>query len=318
MAYLNRYLMKPLLHPVLVAVFAVAILASAGSAVATGPVNGALTWDPAKLRLQSANVLVIGADESPIYSKNAEAVTPIASITKLMTAMVVLDAKQPGDELLTIDINDLDMLKGSHSRLRLGVELPRVEMLRLALMASENRAASALCRYYPGGADACVKAMNTKAAQLGMRSTRFADPTGLNSDNQSTAKDLAKMVLAASKYPLIREFSTTTSAMIEAQPTGRQVAFNNTNSLVRGGTWDIQLQKTGFIREAGRCVVMLANVASKPVVIVLLDSIGKLTRVGDANRIRHWLETGEAMAEVRAPLKKKGLLKHRFSGRARV
>ena len=310
--------MKPLLHPVLVAVFAAASLASASLAIAAGPI-GTLPWDPAKLRLQSANVLVIGADESLIYSKNAEAVTPIASITKLMTAMVVIDAKQSGEELLTIDINDLDMLKGSHSRLRLGVELPRVEMLRLALMASENRAASALCRYYPGGADACVKAMNTKAAQLGMRNTHFADPTGLNSDNQSTAKDLAKMVIAASKYPLIREFSTTVSAMVEAQPTGRHVAFNNTNSLVRGGNWDIQLQKTGFIREAGRCVVMLANVASKPVVIVLLDSIGKLTRVGDANRIRHWIETGEAMVEVRAaPIKKKGLLKHRFNGRARV
>jgi D-alanyl-D-alanine endopeptidase (penicillin-binding protein 7) len=308
--------MKNVLRTVLVAVFA---MTSAAAAVAAGSGPVVSVPDPNKLRLHSANVLVVGTDEAPLYAKNAEAVTPIASITKLMTAMVVLDAKQRGDELLTIDMADLDMLKGSHSRLRLGVELPRTEMLRLALMASENRAASALCRYYPGGADACIKAMNAKAATLGMRNTRFADATGLNSDNQSTATDLAKMVLAASKYPLIREFSTTPNAMVEAPPTGRQVAFTNTNALIRTGTWDIQLQKTGFIREAGRCLVMMANVASKPVVIVLLDSVGKLTRVGDANRVRHWLETGEAMAEVRAaPVKKKISVKHKLNGRARV
>ena len=300
--------MKPLLHSVLVAV-----LAASASAM---PVFATDARDPLKLRLQSANALVLGAgDDLPIYAKNAETVTPIASITKLMTAMVVLDAKQPADDLLTIDIADLDMLKGSHSRLRLGVELPRVEMLRLALMASENRAASALCRYYPDGSNACIAAMNAKATSLGMRNTHFSDSTGLNSENQSTARDLARMVMAASKYPMIREFSTTPNAMVDAPPTGRQVSFQNTNSLVRTGTWDIQLQKTGFIREAGRCVVMLAIVASKPVVIVLLDSIGKLTRVGDANRIRHWLETGETLIEARVAPKKKGLSKHRYTAR---
>ena len=301
--------MKRLLHSVLAILFCSGVQASAG----------VIAPDPAKLKLHSANVLIVGSgDGVQFYSKNAEAVTPIASITKLMTAMVVLDAKQPLHETLTVDIGDLDMLKGSHSRLRLGVELPRTEMLRLALMASENRAASALCRYYPGGAEACIAAMNAKAVALGMRSTHFSDSTGLNSGNQSTAKDLAKMVLAASKYPLIREFSTTPAAMVEAPPTGRQVSFQNTNSLVRGGTWDIQVQKTGFIREAGRCLVMMANVASKPVVIVLLDSIGKLTRVGDANRIRYWMETGEALAEVRVIPKKKGvrLSKHRYSSAA--
>ena len=301
--------MKRFLHPVLVAVLSV---------TATSAMAQATAWDPAKLRLHSANVLVVGTDESAIYSKNADTVTPIASITKLMTAMVVLDARQKGEELLTVDMADLDMLKGSHSRLRLGVELPRTEMLRLALMASENRAASALCRYYPGGNNACIAAMNAKATALGMRNTHFSDPTGLSSENQSTAKDLAKMVMAASKYPLIREFSMTPTAMVEAPPTGRQVSFNNTNSLVRTGNWDIQLQKTGFIREAGRCLVMMANVASKPVVIVLLDSIGKLTRVGDANRIKHWMETGESLAEiqVRAAPKKKGASKHRFPSRS--
>ena len=252
--------------------------------------------DPAKLRLASANVLVLDAAAGqPIYAKAADQVTSIASLTKLMTAMVVLDAKQNVDELLTVDIADMDMIKGSHSRLRLGVELPRKEMLRLALMSSENRAASALCRYYPGGMDACVRAMNVKAAKLGMRHSHFTDPTGLSSDNMSTARDLVKMVKAASEYPLIREFSTTPAAMVDVPPTGRSVAFQNTNALIRGGSWDIQLQKTGFIREAGRCLVMMANVASQPVVIILLDSIGRMTRIGDANRIRHWLETGEAM-----------------------
>ena len=282
--------MKRLLH----SVFAVLLCASVHASA------GAVAPDPAKLKLHSANVLIVSAaDETPIYSKNAEFVTPIASITKLMTAMVVLDAKQPPNDLLTIDIPDLDMLKGSHSRLRLGVELPRSEMLRLALMSSENRAASALCRYYPGGTDACVLAMNAKAVALGMSHSHFSDPTGLSSDNMSTARDLVKMVRAASEYPQIREFSTTPAALVDVPPTGRSLAFKNTNALVRGGTWDIQLQKTGFIREAGRCLVMMANVASKPVVIVLLDSFGKLTRIGDANRIRHWLETGEALHEAR-------------------
>jgi D-alanyl-D-alanine endopeptidase (penicillin-binding protein 7) len=300
---LTRLLMNRLLQSVFVALLSAGLLASAGAA----------TLDPAKLKLHSANALVVGAgDETPIYSKNADNVTPIASITKLMTAMVVLDAKQPPGELLTVDIPDLDMLKGSHSRLRLGVELPRGEMLRLALMSSENRAASALCRFYPGGTDACVLAMNAKAIALGMSRSHFSDPTGLSSDNMSTANDLVKMVKAAGEYAQIREFSTTPAALVDVPPTGRSVAFQNTNALVRGGTWDIQLQKTGFIREAGRCLVMMANVASKPVVIVLLDSFGKLTRIGDANRIRHWLETGETLKEAKPAARKKALVKRRY------
>jgi len=295
--------MKQLLHSVFAALLCTAFHASAG----------VVAPDPAKLKLHSANAIVVSAtDESPIYSKNAETITPIASITKLMTAMVVLDAKQPPNDLLTIDIPDLDMLKGSHSRLRLGVELPRSEMLRLALMSSENRAASALCRYYPGGTNACVLAMNAKAVKLGMTRSHFSDPTGLSSDNQSTARDLVKMVRAASEYPQIREFSTTPGALVDVPPTGRSVEFHNTNALVRGGTWDIQLQKTGFIREAGRCLVMMANVASRPVVIVLLDSLGKMTRIGDANRIKHWLETGETLADARPAHKRKVLVKHRY------
>ena len=294
--------MKTLLHSVFALLFCGSLPATAGT----------IAHDPAKLKLHSANALIVGSgDGVQIYSKNAEAVTPIASITKLMTAMVVLDARQSLDDLLTVDINDMDMLKGSHSRLRLGVELPRSEMLRLALMSSENRAASALCRYYPGGNEACVQAMNAKALALGMSHSHFSDPTGLSSDNMSTARDLVKMVRAASEYQKIREFSTTPGALVDVPQSGRMVAFQNTNALVRGGTWDIQLQKTGFIREAGRCLVMMANVASKPVVIVLLDSFGKLTRIGDANRIRHWLETGEALQEARPVHKKRVLLAKR-------
>ena len=217
-----------------------------------------------------------------------------------MTAMVVLDAAQSLDEPITVEVADVDLLKGSHSRLRLGVELPRGEMLRLALMASENRAASSLARNYPGGTEACVEAMNRKAQMLGMSHTRFADPPGLTSDNVSTASDLARMVKAAAGYELIRDATTTASHYVEVQPLGTVLGFNNTNSLVRTGQWDIQVSKTGFIREAGKCLVMLANIASRPVVIVLLDSYGRLTRVADAIRVKYWLETGESLPAAKA------------------
>ena len=252
--------------------------------------------DASKLRLMSANVIVLdAADGKPVYAKAADDVTPIASVTKLMTAMVVLDANLPGDEALEIDMDDFDYLKGSRSRLRMGATLPRDEMLRLALMASENRAASALARHYPGGMPAFVAAMNAKAAALGMTRTHYDDPTGLSPRNVSTANDLARLVRAAADYPLIREYSTTPAYFVEVQSTGQTLGFNNSNALVKNGAWDIQLQKTGYIREAGRCVVMLATIASQPMVIVLLDSIGKLARLGDAERVKHWLETGEAL-----------------------
>jgi D-alanyl-D-alanine endopeptidase (penicillin-binding protein 7) len=252
--------------------------------------------DAAKLRLMSASALVIDAqDGKAVYAKAADEVTPIASLTKLMTAMVVLDAGQPPEEVLSIDMDDFDYLKGSHSRLRMGASLTRDEMLRLALMSSENRAASALARGYPGGTLAFVAAMNEKAMSLGMTRTHYDDPTGLSPRNVSTANDLAKLVRAAAEYPLIREYSTTPAHYVEVQPTGQTLGFNNSNALVKNSAWDIQLQKTGYIREAGRCVVMLANIASKPVVIVLLDSIGKFTRVADAQRVKHWLETGESL-----------------------
>lgn len=257
--------------------------------------------DPAKLKLASVNAIVV--DQSahrPIYMKGADDVTPIASLTKLMTAMVTLDAKLPMDEAIAIDTDDFDYLKGSKSRLRIGATLSRKEMLRLALMASENRAAAALARTYPGGTEAFVHAMNAKARDLGMTRTSYADPTGLSARNVSTANDLATLVAAAAEYPEIREFSTTPSAYVEVQPTGQVIGFNNTNGLVKSSSWNIHLSKTGYIREAGKCLVMLATIASKPFVIVLLDSAGKYTRQGDAQRVREWLETGKSSLPVKA------------------
>ena len=287
---------------VFIGLIALACSAWAGSGtpnVAAAP--PLLTLDVTKLKLASANALVWDAQaDQPIYAKGADTVQPIASVTKLMTAMVVLDAGQPLDEEIAIGIDDFDLLKGSSSRLRLGTELPRSEMLRLALMASENRAASALARYYPGGMDACIAAMNRKAVSLGMTHTHFEDPTGLTSSNVSTASDLSRMVRAAAEYELIRTYTTTPSHYVEVGPTGRLLGFNNTNSLVRAGQWDITVSKTGFIREAGKCLVMLANIASRPVVIVLLDSYGQLTRIGDANRVKYWLETGNSMPAAKA------------------
>lgn len=267
-------------------------MAAFGQAAAQAP----LLRDPAKLHLASLNAVVVDASANrPVYAKGANDVTPIASLTKLMTAIVTLDAGLSLDELIAIDMDDLDYLKGTTSRLRMGTELPRREMLRLALMSSENRAASSLARTYPGGTLAFVGAMNAKAALLGMSNTRYADPTGLSAQNVSTANDLAVLVAAAAEYPQIRDFSTTGSHYVEVQPTGQLLGFNNTNNLVKNAQWDIKLSKTGYIREAGKCLVMLATIASKPFVIVLLDSAGKYTRLGDAQRVRHWLETGETL-----------------------
>jgi D-alanyl-D-alanine endopeptidase (penicillin-binding protein 7) len=272
-----------------------------GVAPAAFAAHGDVDHDPAKLRLASANALVLdAASNETVYAKSANEVTAIASLTKLMTAMVTLDAGLPLHEPLAIDTEDFDYLKGTRSRLRMGAELSRAEMLRLALMASENRAAACLARHYPGGADAFVAAMNEKARALGMTKTRYADPTGLSARNVSTASDLARLVSAASEYPLIREFSTTPSHFVEVQPTGQLLGFNNTNRLVASTGWDILLSKTGYIREAGKCLVMLATIASRPFVIVLLDSAGRYTRLGDAERIRYWLETGGTLPLVKA------------------
>lgn len=245
--------------------------------------------------LSQAALIIDARSGEPIFAKNANAVTPIASITKLMTAMVVLDAQQNLDQLLMVDVEDLDYLKASRSRLSIGSELSRREMLQLALMSSENRAASSLGRFYPGGLKAAVAAMNAKAKALGMNNTHYVDTSGLSPENVSTARDLAVLVQTAQRYPLIREFSTQTDQYVQIPTTGQTLHFNNSNALVKSEGWNISLQKTGFIREAGRCVVMLAQIAQRPVVLVLLDSVGKFSRLGDANRVKTWMETGEVL-----------------------
>ena len=253
--------------------------------------------DVRRLDVQSAAALVIeqsGGDA--LYQKNASQVVPIASITKLMTAMVVLDGAPSLQTPITISDDDVDTLRGSRSRLHVGSVMSRQYALLLALMSSENRAAHALARNYPGGMPAFLSAMNIKAMSLGMRDTHFEDPTGLTSSNVSTARDLAKMVVAAHSYPLIREFTTTSEATVDIG--GRPMAYHNTNPLVKSAAWDVGLSKTGYINEAGKCLVMQARVADKPVVIVLLDSVGKQTRVGDANRIKRWMESTQARAQA--------------------
>ena len=254
--------------------------------------------DAKHLALNSSAALVLDQTTGEaVYQKNSSAVVPIASITKLMTAMVVLDAKQSLSGTITISDDDIDTLRGSRSRLAPGTSMSREQALLLALMSSENRAAHALARHYPGGLNAFVDAMNRKAQSLGMGNTRFEDPTGLTSNNVSTAQDLAKMVAAAHGYPLIREFSTTAEAKVDL---GRRVMdYHNTNALVKNDRWEIGLSKTGYIHEAGKCLVMQARVADKPVVIVLLDSAGKMTRIGDAMRIKRWMESASVTRHTR-------------------
>ena len=268
-----------------------------------------------ELDLRASAALVVDQKSgAALYAKNIDVPTAIASITKLMTAMVTLDAGLPMHEEIVVNNEDVDRLKGTGSRLALGAQLTREELLHLALIASENRAASALSRVYPGGRPAFITAMNRKAKEIGMHDSHFVDSTGLNSGNRATATDLVKMVDAAYRYPMIREISATGSYDVslpgtqvvkvrkngrlrkEYRPVQRHVAFNNTNSLTRSDDWDIGVSKTGYINEAGHCLVMQTRIADQRVIIVLLDSIGKWGRIGDAQRIRKWLEHDSPMA----------------------
>jgi serine-type D-Ala-D-Ala endopeptidase (penicillin-binding protein 7) len=248
--------------------------------------------NPKHLKLESASALVVDSHGNEIYAKQVDEPQPIASITKLMTAMVVLDARLAPRERITISRDDRDTIRYSGSRLQPGATLTRDQLLRLALMASENRAANALARTYPGGRKAFVQAMNKKARSIGMRSSRFADPAGLDNGNVATARDMVKMVRAAHHYPLIREATTTRTMSIRPYKSRGELRFNNTNRLLKSSAWKIQLSKTGYINEAGRCLVMQARIANQPLVIVLLNSFGKLTPFGDSNRIRQWIENG--------------------------
>ena len=240
------------------------------------------------LDLKSSVALVLDSDTNEVlFSKNPEAVLPIASLTKLMTAVVVTEAQLPMSEMLTVTDDDIDTEKNSRSRLKVGTTLSREEMLHLALMSSENRAAHALGRSYPGGLEAFVDAMNQKAHELGMLDTHYVEPTGLSSRNQSSARDLATLVKAAQEHAIIREFST--SPEYEVELGNRLTQFRTTNALVRSPAWDIAIQKTGYITEAGRCLVMQARMAGRKLIMVFLDSTGKYSRIGDAERVRRWV-----------------------------
>ncbi|MFN9772669.1 MAG: D-alanyl-D-alanine endopeptidase [Burkholderiales bacterium] len=246
-----------------------------------------LVDDPLDLRSSVAMVIDQQTGET-LYEKNPDAVLPIASITKVMTAMVVLDAGLPMDEMLDIAEADRDTERHSGSRLPIGSKLSRAEMMQLSLMASENRAAHALGRHFPGGVPAFVAAMNAKAQAIGMTDSRFADPTGLSGNNVSNARDLARMVRAAHGYPVIRAYSTANDLTVD---TGyRQVTFRSTNRLVDDPNWSIGMQKTGYISEAGKCLVMQARIEGRPVILVLLDAAGAQSRFADAQRLRRWLE----------------------------
>ncbi|KGE10637.1 MULTISPECIES: D-alanyl-D-alanine endopeptidase [Burkholderia] len=246
---------------------------------------------PDALALRSSVAYVVDQNNSePLFDKNSRAVVPIASISKLMTAMVVLDSKAPLDEQIAVTDEDRDYEKGTGSRLSVGSVLSREDMLHIALMASENRAAAALSRYYPGGRPAFIAAMNAKAKSLGMTDTHFENSTGLTSLNVSSARDLVKMIDAAYQYPLIRRFSTDRTYTVFTGK--RSLVYNSTNALVRNPSWDIGLQKTGFINEAGECLVMQTTIHGRPIVMVLLDSFGKYSRVADASRVRNWLDAG--------------------------
>lgn len=260
------------------------------AALNTAAANHKLSLLSGGPRLDSSSALVMNASTGRmVYGKNAAKRVPIASITKLMTAMVVLDASLPMDKPITISNADIDRVKKSSSRLEIGTTLSRHDVMWLALMSSENRAAHALARTYPGGEGAFVKAMNKKAKALGMRSTIFYDPTGLNKNNTSTAADLALMVQAAYRYNQIREFTTSTDHDI-VSASGRQLHYKNSNALVREGIWDIELSKTGYIKEAGRCLVMVADVKNKPMVMVFLAANGPSGRINDAKNLKNWLE----------------------------
>jgi serine-type D-Ala-D-Ala endopeptidase (penicillin-binding protein 7) len=254
-----------------------------------------------ELALKSSVALVVDQDTKEVlFSKNEQAVLPIASITKLMTGLLISESHLPMWENIAITQADVDTEKGSRSRLTVGTELSRGELLHLALMSSENRAAHALGRTYPGGLAHFVELMNVRAKTLGMHDTNYVEPTGLSSKNQSSARDLATLVSFAYGDPTLRELSTSAGYQVEVG--SRTLQFNNTNRLVSNPSWDIGIQKTGYITEAGQCLVMQAKIAGRKLIMVFLDSAGKLSRIADAERVRHWVETNPLLIRKGAPL----------------
>ncbi|MCU9947632.1 MULTISPECIES: D-alanyl-D-alanine endopeptidase [Pseudomonas] len=265
-------------------------LASPANAQTPAPLR-----DPAQLQLASGSAMLLDLKTNKIiYSNNPDLVVPIASVTKLMTALVVLEAKQSMSEVIAIDISQTKEMKGVYSRVRLGSQATRHDMLLMALMSSENRAAATLAHHYPGGYPAFIAAMNAKARALGMKHTRFVEPTGLSLNNVSTAHDLVQLLVASNKYPLLSELSTTKEKTITFVKPRYSLGFSNTNHLTRKADWNIELTKTGFTDEAGHCLVMRTRMGNQQVAMVLLDAFGKYTHFADATRMRRWVETGKS------------------------
>ena len=265
--------------------------------------------------LASGSALLVDLKTNQVlYSSNPDLVVPIASVTKLMTAMVTLDAKLPLDEQLPVVIRDVKEMRGVYSRVRLNSLLSRRDMLQLALMSSENRAAASLAHHYPGGVPAFVAAMNAKARALGMNHTHYSEPTGLSEHNVSSANDLLKLLKASQRYPLLSQFSTTEEKVQTFSKPRYSLGFRNTNALVHKSGWDIQLTKTGFTNAAGHCLVMRTTMANRPVAFIALDAFGKYTHMADASRLRKWLETGRVQPVAAAALAYK---KQKLAERAR-
>ncbi|MEN5093628.1 D-alanyl-D-alanine endopeptidase [Pseudomonas protegens] len=251
--------------------------------------------DTSQLHIASGSALLLDLQTNKvIYSSNPDVVVPIASVTKLMTAMVVLDAKLPLDEYISMNISDTPEMKGVFSRVKLNSELSRRDTLLIALMSSENRAAASLAHHYPGGYPAFIAAMNAKAKSLGMTHTRYVEPTGLSIHNVSTARDLSKLLVAARKYPLLSELSTTKEKTVAFRKPNYTLGFRNTDHLVNKEKWDIKITKTGFTNQAGHCLVLVTSMSNRPVALVILDAFGKYTHFADASRIRNWVETGKS------------------------
>ena len=248
------------------------------------------------VQIASGSAMVVDLkSHEVIYSRNPDEVRPIASLTKLMTAMVTLDAKLPLDEVINIDISNTPEMRGVFSRVKLNSEITRRQMIQLALMSSENRAAASLAAHYPGGYSAFIKAMNAKAKSLGMTRTRYVEPTGLSPRNVSTARDLTRLLLASQRYPLIGELSTTSEKTAVFSHPAYALPFRNTNHLIMNPSWSIQLTKTGYTDDAGHCLAMRATINGKPVTLVVMDAFGKFTAFADANRLRTWMETGKTV-----------------------
>lgn len=251
--------------------------------------------DTSQLHIASGSAMLIDLQTNKIiYASNPDVVVPIASVTKLMTGLIILEAKQSMDEYISVSISDTPEMKGVFSRVKLNSELSRKDMLLITLMSSENRAAASLAHHYPGGYVAFIAAMNAKAKALGMTSTHYVEPTGLSTRNVSTARDLSKLVRAAHKYPMLSELSTTKEKTVTFRKPTYSLGFRNTDHLVRKDNWDIELTKTGFTNQAGHCLVLVTRMANRQVTLVILDAFGKYTHFADASRIRKWLETGKS------------------------